>query len=323
MESKQGPTLKLIVELISRLCLQLSSAQHERFEQAQEVLQTPTHTPAERRQKVKLVLYLHQRIKQNQDLLRCLGRYVEVATATADETTYVVIDDEDTVAILGGRRLDVGATADTVIDTTDDSMDVPNQTATTFIKEFGLGIDDVLAILSNGPAFWTHSQSSDVVAREETQHCSDMMYWPIEWKEEDPSQLGWFIDVSKYDMKDNNYRAIIVTTAELADNDLINLESCAAARTAKGVSAAADENDEVEVPTSAVSVDIGAISGTVSSLLMKDNYSCINTADEQTEILTENLYASVDTSLAVASTCGTTWVQHGLKSWARILLKTL
>ena len=283
MENKQSPALKSIIELISRLCLQLLSAQCERFEQAKEVLQTSTHTPAETRQKVKLVLFLCQRIKANQELLKRLGHYVEVATA--DEAVSDVRNDvEDTVALDEATHTE----------DTDDSMDV-NHT-TTFIKEFGLGIDDVLAILSHGPAFWTDesAQSSDVVALEASQHCGDTMYWPVEWKEEDPSQLGWWIDVSQYDTRESN-RAV-VTTAQL-DNDL-NSESCTAST--KGVSG--DENDEVEVLTSEP-IDVATISATNSSL-SEDNISGTNA--EQTEILRENLYESVMDTLGTGTT---TWAQ--------------
>ena len=86
MEKKEKSMLSSIFELIWQLRLELSLDRHERLDEAQEALAKPTSTPEEVRQKVESLLFFRQRIQENQDLIKSLDHYVDVALRTTDHT---------------------------------------------------------------------------------------------------------------------------------------------------------------------------------------------------------------------------------------------
>ena len=222
MEAKENSMSSSIVELIWQLRLEVSLDLRELMKQAREALEKPTSSPEELRRKVKLLLSLKQRMQENQDLIKCLAHYIEAARTT---TTDAQSDgDDDAAADNGAQHFGDGGDDDTA----DFVSMEPDVKHVGIIKEFGLDIDDVLAVLS------TDDEISSAVSSTESRitsavedakvPCGARMYWPVEWRDVDPSQLGWWIDLSDYEPNVSAHD-ILETTGVSGNDDCSSADS--------------------------------------------------------------------------------------------------
>ena len=271
------------------------------MKQAREALRKPTSSPEELRRKVKLLLSLKQRMQANQDLIKSLIHYIEVARTVTDIQSH---GDDDAAADKGAHHFDDGVGDDTA---DLESME-PDVKHVGIIEEFGLSIDDALAVLStvgdglSSAVSSTESQSISAVEDAKVP-CGARMYWPVEWRDEDPSQLGWWIDLSDYEPNESVHD--ILDTTGFSGND------CSADRKAVKMKSMAT----VQQYGPKTFADVVSRNGSPS-----DEVNDVFTTSREREnesIGAENRWESMKGRAASSIECHQTWAQIASKSRRR------